>query len=70
MKQELTPWFSSRAKPVHKGVYMTDYGCVGYTYWDGKRWGIQSGTIIAANHDRSHSGASQRKRWRGLAVKP
>lgn len=74
-KQKLTPWFNMNIKPVHIGVYETcfvddepDNDWMQYSYWNGKHWCNQWGSIELANANK-HMGI-QNKIWRGLAVKP
>lgn len=63
-----TPWFNSKTKPVHKGVYEIKGMWFGtaYAYWTGKKWGWAQSTIKKANENRMTAGAMQRKVWRGL----
>ena len=72
-KKLLTPWFPASVKPAHKGVYPTAFGVAftGYTYWSGAGWANQCCTPEAAWRDRQFTGgATQNKRWRGLASDP
>lgn len=69
---EMTDWFPPDIKPVHSGVYQTEFaagrGDLGYSRWDGVHWRYQYlSKAIAAG---SEGIGSQNKRWRGLATKP
>jgi hypothetical protein len=66
MSKKMTPWFPSRIKPVHVGVYETDLdGYFGYSFWNGKRWGDTAHKPELANEWRG----MQQKKWRGFEEK-
>lgn len=80
-KQELTPWFRRKTKPVRKGVYSVQGTSFGneevYSHWDGRHWNGAWWTVDGAHHNRNffsfekHEGAcGPRLEWRGLAKKP
>lgn len=68
-KPKLTQWFPGHVKPVHKGVYMTQFSdkCP-YSKWDGSRWMDSESTIEKA--DKAILIGYANKSWRGLAEKP
>jgi len=71
MEQELTDWFGPDMRPVHPGVYATEFvdGLdKGFSRWVGGRWGNQYSTPEAAAI--CGTAGAQNKRWRGLANKP
>ncbi|UIY58161.1 hypothetical protein [Burkholderia cepacia] len=67
----LTEWFPHEMKPVHVGVYETDFNVCrsgGWAYWDGKNWGNSCRRPSEANN-RRYPSAIQNKGWRGLKEK-
>ena len=58
----LTPWFPPSVRPVHRGLYQTRvFGFVGYSYWDGKKWGFEGETKSQAMHLYSSPWAAKQK---------
>lgn len=70
MSKKVTPWFPPSIKPVHIGAYKTNNGRLGFSYWNGLAWGVQSSSPLTAHIYKTTRGATQDKQWRGLAVKP
>lgn len=69
--QELTDWFPASVKPVHVGIYPTTMGYgVGYSHWDGSRWGGECMNLTDALIYSRISFGYQGKKWRGLRSKP
>lgn len=68
-KQKLTPWFPGRVKPARIGLYQRDYEdntCTDMPdFWDGKNW-----ILCVEFGEKIGPATSQRRPWRGLAVKP
>lgn len=67
-----TEWFPADVKPVRVGVYQREYWstCIGFSHWDGERWGAGYDEFsLAAEHAGTRS-SFQELRWRGLAEKP
>lgn len=64
-----TPWFNSRTKPMHIGVYKVRFSTSryreGYAYWDGVRWAQSADTSRGALHCKRDGGV-QSKEWCGL----
>jgi len=70
---QFTQWFDGSVKPVHIGVYerYLDWnGYFVYSFWDGKKWGINGPTIDFALRSKGRASAWQDQKWRGLANKP
>ena len=75
MTKEMTPWFPSRIKPVHVGVYEVKTPgfhtpVPTYAQWDGYCWGYFMDSIEKAR--LNHPGlvaAKQDKQWRGFKEK-
>ena len=72
----LTPWFASWAKPDLPGVYQRarlhsiQSGEIGYSFWDGKSWGLISRTPVLAVKRRRLTSMFLDAYWRGLAEDP
>lgn len=70
---KLTKWFPPEVKPVHVGVYQTDFEPLGkdieYSHWNGVRWGPQWDCIERAACANGTQGI-QNKHWRGLSENP
>ena len=67
---KLTKWYSSEQKPVHEGIYETKFAVMfsgGYSYWNGVSWGNE---FDLKEDCHWNEGGVQRKKWRGLAIKP
>ena len=73
--KKMTPWFLSRIKPVHKGVYETKWSCIdewvyGFSYWNGSKWSNSVDTEKAAYKLKEwNQHAEQQKHWRGFTEK-
>ena len=72
MNDKLTDWFPADVKPERVGVYMTQMkflfmpgGQVGFSYWDGKRWGYQWAVPASAIPARRGEAPTQDKAWCG-----
>lgn len=72
MSEKLTPWFDSRVKPVHIGVYEVapDASSPWYSYWDGVYFQGLSRTIDEAIYAICEKWNHGPLKWRGLAEKP
>lgn len=74
MKENLTPWFPAKVKPIHIGVYEVDMfsGKSIYAYWDGKKFGYRTfGSQQRAFEQRNMATSCPAlTTWRGLAEKP
>ena len=66
-EDQFTAWFPPHIKPVHVGVYPTQWG---YAYWNGKQWGFGRKTPDLARRFPDYRRKSQNKRWRGLNFNP
>ena len=73
MFRKTTPWFASKIKPAYVGVYQRVFNtfpdsCVPirYSYWDGKRWGVNENTPARAEAFKHHESRFQDLQWRGL----
>ena len=72
--KKMTEWYPPNKKPVHKGVYETEfstqYGTVlrGFSLWSGKDWSLQHSTM-ATGVFLFGPGAEQNKSWRGFTEK-
>jgi hypothetical protein len=67
----LTPWYPSRVRPIHEGVYeirFTGWLKVNkYALWDGAKWGWAASTPdYAAEFPLFHYDPNQAKQWRGV----
>ena len=74
--QRLTPWFPSRVKPVHPGVYLTitEYDCgdnarVGFARWTGRKW-LHSWPFFHYAETYFDPSGFQEKIWCGVVEKP
>lgn len=71
---ELTRLFPDHIKPTRSGVYRVKGpdGSFGYAYFHkrAQAWGWRCDSVKEANRDRDTRGASQAKKWRGLASDP
>ena len=65
---QLTDWFPPEIKPVHVGVYQTDF--CGYAHWNGKKWGYGRLSPLDAKTCAVYRSAIQNKSWRGLNFNP
>lgn len=77
MTEKLTPWFRGAVKPVRVGVYrrrLTQYGTMGYSYWDGLKWYGLAHTVDIAVFNYNHKIKSvielAQTQWRGRANDP
>jgi len=74
MSANLTPWFPSKIKPEHEGVYETkQYDAdsnIGYQYWNGYTWRFYGYDVDDAFRCRGQKSGWQSPQWRGLAEKP
>lgn len=76
MSKQMTPWFSSRIKPVRSGVYevFTPNSLANrYAYFDKKGWRLCASSVEGArgelNWDGIYWGSSMtlpRSKWRGF----
>ena len=80
---KITEWFPEDVKPVRKGIYetsfpfsvksMADTEIVGYSHWNGKRWGSQYTRLDqcqeSMKEDIFNFLAEQDKKWRGFTTK-
>ena len=75
-----TDWFPPNIKPVHIGVYETQFKLPaekwakeeenkGYSYWNGKEWSNQRLNPEKARRYNDSYGAIQKKKWRGFTEK-
>lgn len=71
-EDQLTPWFPAEVKPVHVGLYQTTFGVIkiGWSYWDGKKWGLEFPQKRMAKFHSPGTDGNQYKKWRGLRSKP
>jgi len=65
---KLSPWFPKGVDPVHIGVYQTVLkgGLIGYQYWTGRYWSLQSTTIDGADEWQGWRTSWKTKQWRGI----
>ncbi len=69
-KRKRTPWFLYNVNPVHEGVYEVMIGdCVCHSLWKSGLWMIARVSRVDAATEQYQS-VVQKKKWRGLAVKP
>jgi len=67
-----TEWFSVTVVPVYKGVYKTRHRIndgtilVGWSYFDGFRWGY---TAMTATSAKAGASSQQSREWCGLTTR-
>lgn len=73
-EEKLTEWFNGSVKPMRVGVYQrrdwADLEDHGYSYWDGKNWGVlgddPDDAMVWARAITNYPELP----WRGLARRP
>jgi hypothetical protein len=69
MSKKMTRWFPVNIKPVHVGVYETNFnGYMGYSFWNGKYWSDTSSKLNMELRFKERRGM-QKKKWRGFTEK-
>ncbi len=67
-----TDWFSLTVLPVRVGVYKTRHRgsdgkiYVGYSYWNGSRWGYKQSQANYAYFPNQHIASQQSREWKGI----
>lgn len=67
---KVTQWFKGDEKPVHIGAYQraqANKRIIGYSYWNGKEWGVLSTTPYEAWRLSKVASVLQELQWRGKA---
>lgn len=67
---QVTRWFPAKTKPDHIGAYeVTEESddIEWFSWWDGKRWNGQWGSVERAEMHRYFGDTTPTKRWRGLS---
>lgn len=70
--QNLTDWYQPDQKPVRIGPYEVNSGepYIRFQFWNGKFWGMLSGTIAECIDNRDFVSILQSLPWRGLSEDP